>query len=558
MYYEAIRKLIEGDVQNDEATLKKYSRDASLFEIQPEVVVFPKNVEDVKKLVRFVRERREEDPDAKIYLTPRSAGTDMTGGPLGESIILDFTRYFNRIKEVGELAGAAGHDDGGYAVAEPGVYYRDFEKETLKQKYFLPSYPASRELCALGGMVANNSGGEKTLAYGKTQDYILELKVVFEDGEEYTVKPLTQKELEIKTKQKNFEGAIYRKLQNLIEKNYEVIQDARPKVSKNSSGYDLWDVWDKKRGVFDLAKLIVGSQGTLGIVTEITFRLVKTKPYSGMLVAFLDDLHLLGDITNAVLPFHPTSFESFDDHTLRLAMKFFTGFLKLLGAKNMFSLALKFLPEFWFVVTHGVPKLVLLVEFEETNEEAVQEKLLKLNEAFKKFKVITKLARTKEESKKYWAIRRESFNLLRNKVKNKQTAPFIDDLVVLPERLPEFLPKLYAILDKYKLLYTIAGHVGNGNFHIIPLMTLANQSEREKIPHVAGEVFDLILQFKGSLTGEHNDGLIRSPYLRKAFGDKAYALFEETKRIFDPLLMFNPGKKVGADLKYALAHLKRA
>ena len=166
-----IKKIIKGEVLFDEETLRKYSQDASLFEVKPEAVVFPRNTEDLKKLVSFVVKNKKKNK--ALSLTPRAGGSDMSGGPLSESIVVDF-KHFSKVK-MGD----------GYAIAEPGVFYRDFEKETLKKKLILPTYPASRELCALGGMIANNAAGEKTLKYGKTIDYVEELKVVLCDGEEH-------------------------------------------------------------------------------------------------------------------------------------------------------------------------------------------------------------------------------------------------------------------------------------------------------------------------------------------------------------------------------------
>ena len=183
-----IKSFFKGDVLKNEETLKKYSRDASFFEVKPQLVVFPKDIDDLKNLVLFATENKSSN----ISLTARSGGTDMTGGPLNNSIIIDFTKYFNHIKEV----------KNGYATVEPGVFYRDFEKETLKQDLLLPSYPASRGICAIGGMVANNSGGEKTLSYGKTEKYVKELKVILRDGNEYILKPLTKEELDQKIQQK--------------------------------------------------------------------------------------------------------------------------------------------------------------------------------------------------------------------------------------------------------------------------------------------------------------------------------------------------------------------
>ena len=182
-----------------------------------------------------------------------------------------------------------------------------------------------------------------------------------------------------------------------------------------------------------------------------------------------------------------------------------------------------------------------------------------MRKELKPFPIKFHIAKNEAEAKKYWTIRRESFNLLRKSIKGKRTAPFIDDFIVQVEKLPEFFPKLNKILDSYgNFTYTIAGHIGNGNFHIIPLMDLADSKNREIIKELSDKVYDLVLEFGGSITAEHNDGLIRSPYLKKMYGGEVYKLFEETKRIFDLQNIFNPGKKVGANLSYALEHLVKS
>ena len=542
---ERLQAVIQGEVRDDEKTLAYYSRDASLFEVRPKVVVFPKDTEDLKSLVRFVRGEKKRS-DKPIYLTPRSGGTDMTGGPLGESIIVDFTRHFNGPVEVESGLPAV-------ALVEPGVFYRDFEKETLKHNLLLPSFPASREICTVGGMVANNAGGEKTLVYGKVNHFVKGLKVVLSDGEEYAVHPLEQYELEAKLKLDNFEGEIYRRTYEIVDKNYNLLQRAKPKVHKNSAGYALWDIWNKE--TFDLTQLFVGSQGTLGLITKIKFELVKPKPYSRMLVIFLRDLKPLAKLVNRVLEHKPETFESYDNHTLTLAIRYLPQFARLLKG-GLLSIAWKFLPEIKMILTGGVPKLILTAEFTGENEEEVVAKVNQARESIKEFNVKSRITRTAIEMEKYHLIRRESFNLLRHKIKNKQTAPFIDDIIVPPETLPEFLPQLEEIMKKYDLIYTIAGHVGDGNFHIIPLMDLGRKDAKEVIHKLTDEVYRLVFKYGGSMTAEHNDGLIRSPYLKQMYGEEVYKLFEEVKRIFDPDDIFNPGKKVGTSLEYALAHLK--
>lgn len=458
-----LKEFFKGDILDDDQTLKTYSRDASLFEVRPQIVVFPKNAEDIENLVKFVNGHREEN----LSLTARSGGTDMTGGPLNNSIIVEFVKYFNQIKEVGT----------DYAITEPGVYYRDFEKETLKHDLLLPSYPASREICTVGGMAANNSGGEKTLVFGKTEDYVERLKTVLSDGKEYTFEPLTKPELNKKLDQKNFEGEVYRKIWKIITQNEELLKKAKPKVSKNSAGYYLWNVWDGE--TFNMCKLLVGSQGTLGFNTEIKYKLIHPAKHSKMVVAFLKNFDNLGEIVNQVLEYEPESFESYDDNTLKLAVRFFPEVVKFFKS-DIISLAFEFMPEAFMTLTHGAPKLVLMADFVGDSDEEVTQKAMACLDHLKKMGIESRMTKNANDEKKYWVIRRESFNLLRHHIRGKHTAPFIDDIVVNPEVLPEFLPRLNKILAKYpNLIYTVAGHVGNGNFHIIPLMDLKEKMRRK-------------------------------------------------------------------------------
>lgn len=537
-----IQKLIKGEVSADKSVRDQYSKDASIYKLTPEVVVFPKDVEDIKNLVKFVASERAAGKN--ISLTARAAGTDMTGGPLSESIVVVMTKYFNHIKKIGK----------DFAIVEPGVYYRDFEKETLKQHLLLPSYPASRELCTVGGMVANNSGGELNLLYGKTENFVQELKMVLRDGVEYTFRPLTHEQLKEKMSAAGVEGEVYLKLYDLIDKNYHEIMAAKPDVSKNSAGYYLWNVYDRGSGMFNINKLIVGSQGTFGIITEINFKLVKPKEREHLLVVLLKDLKSLPEITNHLLKFKPQSIESYDDQTFKVAMRLLPDILGRLRG-NAIKLAIGFIPELWMAATGGIPKLVLLAEFSSDSDADAVDRAKQAQEALKEFHVRTKLVLAESDAQKYWVIRRESFNLLRHHVQGMRTAPFIDDFVVKPEHLGEFLPKLYKILNRYKLLYTIAGHVGDGNFHIIPLMKVGDPRAAEVIKKLGSEVYNLVFEYKGTTTGEHNDGLVRGPYLEQMYGESIQSLFIQTKKIFDPDDIFNPGKKAEAKPDYAMAHL---
>jgi FAD/FMN-containing dehydrogenase len=533
----------KGDIEDSSATLTTFSHDASLLEVRPQIVLFPKDATDIKAVVHFVRINKAVYPDLSV--TVRSAGTCMAGGPLNESIILDVTRYMHGIKEITKE----------YARVLPGTFYRDFEPEAAKLGVLLPCYTASKNLNTIGGMVGNNSAGEKTLKYGKTEDYILELSVIFSDGNEYTVKPLDKEGLKEKLSQEDFEGEVYRKVWDMVSKNKDMLAEAKPKVSKNSAGYYLWNVWNGE--TFDLTKLIVGSQGTLAIVTEVKLRLVLIKPLSKLFVIFMPEISKLGEIVNDILPFKPESLESYDDSTMALAVKFLPSMLKTMKL-NFFRLAWSFIPEGFMAIFGGFPKLVLLVEFSGDTDAEIIDTMSQLEAKIKHYGFKMRRAKNEFDSEKYWTIRRESFNLLRQHVKGRRTAPFIDDVIVPPSAMPEFLPKMRKILDDYKLVYTIAGHAGNGNFHIIPLMDMKDSRNVPIIDEVSDKVYDLVLSFKGSLTAEHNDGIIRTPYLAKMFGPEVIALFVETKSAFDPSNILNPGKKVGATKQYMLNHLARA
>jgi len=547
---DAIKIFFKGDVEDSEEILSKYSHDASLLEVRPKVVAFPKDSEDVKNLVRWVGENKNKyaDPEMNkdwkdLSITARCAGTDMSGGAIGESIILDFTRYMNRLISFSFAPPSI--------TVEPGMFYRDFEKLTLEKGLILPCYTASKSINAVGGMFGNNSAGERTLKYGKTEDYILQTKMVFADGAEKIVKPIPLNEIV-----KN--GEIYKKIYDLIKNNEKEIGLAKPNVHKNSAGYYIWNVVQKN--VFDLNKLLVGSQGTLGIATEITFRLVPEKKYSKLVVIFMKDLQPLGRLVDEILTLNPETLETYDDKTMKLAVKFFPDFLKHKGFFGMIKFMWGFLPEFFMLITSGFPKLIILAEFAGSSEDEVHDKCVKLVEKIENFRLKVHITKDKMEANKYWDIRRESFALLRKHVKGKRTAPFIDDIIVRPEFLPKFLPELDLILKKYNLIYTLAGHAGDGNFHVIPLMDFKRPDTASIITELSEKVYDLVIKYRGSITAEHNDGIIRTPYLEKMYGGNITKIFREIKEIFDPKNIFNPGKKVvtdhmGGTKEYIASHI---
>ncbi|MBP9772069.1 MAG: FAD-binding oxidoreductase, partial [Candidatus Pacebacteria bacterium] len=369
-FREELKALDCGEVFDDPKTLASASHDTSLFEVRPQLVVLPRNEKDLEKLVTFATQNK-----GMMTLTARSGGTGMDGGALSESVVLDFTKHF---------AGTKGFTKDTGTVL-PGTYYRDFERESMKRNLLMPSYPASREICTVGGMVANNAGGELTLTYGKTADYVRELRVVLSDGLTHIIKPLTTSQLQEKLLETTFEGNLYRQIYKLIIENKVVIEKSKPRVTKNSAGYALWDIHNERDGIFDLTRLFTGSQGTLGLITEITFGLMHPPSRSQMLVVFLDDLSQLPAIVKTTLATSPTTFESYDDKTLALALRFFFEFIRRLGVRKTLSIAFGNLSAGWSLMRKGLPKLVLQITWNGEDVHALKQKAEELKHALTPF-----------------------------------------------------------------------------------------------------------------------------------------------------------------------------
>jgi FAD/FMN-containing dehydrogenase len=544
-----LAKTFTGEIDGTDETREFYSHDASLFELTPEVVAFPKDTNDLRAVVKFVSDNRAKHPELNI--TPRSRGTDMSGAAIGNSIVLDVSKHMNKLFSVSAEE----------AHVQPGMLYREFEPKTLEKGSLMPSYPASRDLASVGGMMSNNSGGEKSLEYGKTDNFVTELHMVLSDGNEYTFKPLTKPELDKKMAQDDFEGKLYRETFTILDTHYDEIQAAQPRVSKDSTGYHLWNVWNRETQIFDMTKLFVGAQGTLGLIADGKFKLVPAKEHSGLLVLFLHDINKLGDLIPKVLEYKPATFESFDDQTLWLSIRFMPSFLKMLGPKKFFHLVFSLIPD-GLQLLRGIPKLILMVEFTGDSEEEVRKKVRTLHHDLGKdhharYEINGfEEAPTAAASEKFWIMRRYSFQILRSKVKDKHTAPFIDDFVVPPKHLTEFLPRLRTIIKKYKLFATIAGHMGDGNFHVIPLMKIEDPKERAKLEPAMKEVNTLVIKYGGSVSGEHNDGMIRGPWLEQMYSPAVLGYMKDIKHLFDPENIFNPHKKTDATWDYSFSHIR--
>lgn len=541
--FNNLRRVFKGGILTHREDRIEHSHDASIYEVIPQAVLVPKDSQDIQHLVSFVTTHKTDFPTLSI--TTRSAGTDMSGASIGNSLVLSMTKYFSHVEGL----------SGNILHTQPGVFIRDIDPLLESHGLMLGSAPASRAIATIGGMVGNNSGGEQSLRFGNTERSVRELKVVFADGKEYTVKPLTKKQLDLKMKQDTYEGALYTEVYQLIETHYDLIHNARPKVNKNSMGYNLWSVWDHETGIFDMTRLITGSQGTLGIITDIKIEAVPKAPHTGLLLAYLSSFKQLGEIIPLVMQYKPATFEGFDDITFTLGIKHFRSLSRQLGVKEMLKQQAWLLGSVMRFKGH-LPNILLMIEFEGQTKEEVYKKISRLHDALKKFHLRMDIEGDEAASAPFWRIRRASLSLLRTRVHDKYASPFIDDVTVQPKYLPLFLPKLRRIIRKYKLPATLSGHFGDGNFHIVPLLDIKSRADQLKLEPVMREIIPLVLQYGGTMAGEHNDGMVRGPWLPAVFGEDMFTLFRATKEIFDPYYIFNPHKKTDASWEYSMDHIR--
>lgn len=505
-----------------------FATDASIFAVTPSLVIYPRTTNDVRKVVRFSWQLAEKGHILPI--TARGRGSDLGGAAIGKGIVLAFPAHMNRLLEF-DLKQRK-------ARVQPGINYRAFQDTVQSHGYFLPPYPASVDYSTIGGAIANNSAGEKTIKYGATRSYVDSLEVVLANGELIQTGRLSKRDLNRKKGLTNLEGEIYRQLDGLIIDNWELIQaHANPTVSKNAAGYELAAV-KHKDGSFDLTPLFVGSQGTLGIVSEAILKLEPYNPHTTLVVAFLEDLSSAQQAITELVKLEPSALEMVDEQLLAFLRKVSPNWLK-------------------DVVGDALPALVLMAEFDDPNARKRRAKAKKAEKIVKQLTSGYKISTTAEEQQHLWAIRHSAAVVAAYAGSGGSRAvPIIEDGVVPRERFAEFIEKIYALFHKHHLDVAVWGHAGDANLHLQPFMNLAKLGDRQKVFKIMDEYYDMVLSLGGSTTGEHNDGRLRAPYLQKVYGKEMYDLFRQVKHIFDPFGTLNPDVKIGPN-KEGIAAIMR-
>lgn len=533
----------KGQVSGNKELLDKYSTDESIFHIRPQIVIQPFDGKDVEIAVRVLGRETKRFPS--LSLTPRAAGTGLGGGALTDSIVMDVRKHLNHITRVTREGGRVTF------TAEPGAWWRDVEAELKRYDSYLPPYPASKQICTIGGAVANNAAGPDSLRYGHAADWVESLEVVLYDGHTYTIRPLDYKEFKSLAKEKHALAKIAREVFELIEKNEAAIERAKPQTAKNTAGYPLWSVistsapeFKKGNGTFDLTRLICGSQGTIGIITSITMRAEPISHDLDLIAVPVFNLSTAGKVVLEALKFDPLNVEVFDSLTYSAAMKNPRFFRSRIAGLDYFRVIWSMHSIFNLRWGRRLPEFVLLVTVDRQHLAAAGRTAKEAADALRKTGGTARLITNRIEREMFWAVRDASFLLSKLLDPHKRPAAFLEDMTVPPQHLSKFFSDIKHLLKKYKVTAAVHGHGGNAHFHFYPLLDFTAASTPDLIMKMADDFFAAAVKYDGSICGEHNDGIIRTPYLSLMFSRNTIKLFEAVERIFDPDDIFNPGKKV--------------
>ncbi len=509
-----------GEVLTAPDARKYFSTDASIFSITPSMVLYPRNENDVRKTARFTWQLAERG--RTLPITARGLGGDQTGSAIGPGIVMVFPGHMNRILEFDGKTGTVS--------VEPGITFGKLQQTLHTHGRFLPPYPGSQEYSTIGGVIANNSGGEKSVKYGNIRNYVKSLKVVLANGEVIETKRISKRELNKKLGLATLEGEIYRSLDLLLEENRDTIAKMKRAVTKNTAGYDLADI-RRKDGSFDLTPLIVGSEGTLGIITEAQVSTELHNPNPTLIAAFLDDARLADEIMAELrkLPDGPSAAEVYDQQLLRLIDHHNPNQLK-------------------GIIDKPFPALVIIIEFDNLSTR-VQNRMTKKTQKILKHNQVNYFAASDDKGKeKILKIRDAASAVLAQTEGNLRPLPFIDDGIVPVDRFNDYLSGIYELCSRHRLQTGIWGHIGDANLHMRPFMDLAQVGDRQKLFKSMDDYYRFVIGLGGSTSGENGDGRLRAPYLLDLYGSEVYTLLQKVKQVFDPYGTLNPGVKINVTL----------
>lgn len=521
LIFNNLELMLEGDLKYDTSTLLQYATDASAYREVPLAVVLPKTKNDIITLINFAK-------DNNLSLIPRAAGTSLAGQVVGNGIVVDISKHWGQILEIN----AENH----WVKVEPGVILDELNMALKPYGLFFGPETSTSNRCMMAGMVGNNSCGSHSLIYGSTRDHLISLKMILDDGIEYEFGDVTKDEFEAKCELNSKEGGVYRFFKDILsnENNRTVIieNSPNPSIKRRNTGYALDllvtdSFFGSDNQTFNLSKLIAGSEGTLGIITEIKLNCVKLPPKEKAVVAVhLKERNQAFKANLIALKYNPSAVEMMDNVILDCTKG------NIEQQKNRF-----------FV--QGDPGAILIVEFyRETKEEieiaakAMETELMAADMGYH-FPIIWG-----SETGKVWALRKAGLGVLSNVEGDAKPVSLVEDTAVAVDKLPDYMEEFAQIMAKYNLDCVYHAHIGTGELHLRPVLNLKDPKDVELFRKIGLEVAHLVKKYRGSLSGEHGDGRLRGEFIPIMVGDKVYSLMKQVKQTFDPKNIFNPGKIV--------------
>jgi len=515
-----LQEHLTGEVMTGTDARRYFATDGSILAVAPALVAYPRSENDVRKTARFTWQLAERG--RVIPITARGSGTDQTGASLGSGIMLVFPAHMNRVLELDTKSNTV--------TVEPGINFGKLQQTLHTHGRFLPPYPSSLEYSTVGGSIANNDSGEKSTKYGDMRVYVQSLRVVLANGEVIETGRLSKRELNRKLGLSSFEGEIYRTIDTLIEENKDLITKLERNVAKNNAGYALADV-RRKDGSFDLTPLFVGSQGTLGIITEAVLETELHNPQTTLLMAHFDNLdHFQSAVLDLrKLPEPPSALEFVNGDLLRNIQE-----------QNPNQLREVLEPPF--------PDITLLIELDVMDKHAKRQ-LKRTEKILGKYASSFQRAADIEQQQLFWKVRQSSSTIIGVNDGQARAVPVIGDGCVPLENLRAYLDGMRTILENQDLPVNLWGHAGEGIVHTQPKLDLSQVGDRQKAFRIIEDSNKLIVSLGGSISGESGDGRLRTPYLEAFYGSEAYALLQQVKQAFDPYGTLNPGVKFGSSIE---------
>ena len=507
---QELRKRVSGEVRFDPYSRVLYSTDASIYQMEPVGVVIPRNLEDVLAVMEVAS--REGVP-----VLPRGGGTSLAGQAVNHAIVMDFSKHMDRIL-------AVNHEER-WARVEPGIVLDQLNRQVAPFGLQYAPDPTTSNRACVGGGVGNNTCGSHSVVYGKTIDHVLELGVVLSDGSQAKLGPLDSRQLEGRLAGAGLESDIYRQVGAIAEDNRDEILSRYPRIMRRVSGYNLDDFIDGQP--FNMARMVVGSEGTLCVVTDAKLNLVPIPPHKGLAVLHFHDMVQSCAAIPEILQHGPAAVELVGKMILDRCRE-------SLGSRRLMD----------FV--EGEPDAVLAVEFTGDSEAEVAGKLDTFKADMQRkglgYSCVNLLGPAAQAN--VWALRSAGLGLLMSIRGDSKPMPYVEDTAVDPEKLGEYVRRFDEIVRAHGTTAGYYGHASVGCMHIRPLVDLKTGEGIARMEAIASEISDLVLEYGGSLSGEHGDGIVRGVWTEKMFGAKLHEAFRQVKRAFDPQNIMNPGKIV--------------